>query len=242
MLAYGIEILPALGYLHDRGLLFCDFKPDNVIHAEEQLKLIDLGAVRRVDDHVSALWGTPGYQAPELERQGASIASDIYTVGRTLAVLSFDFGGFSTRYAGQPARPGRRRRCWPREESYHRLLLRATHPDPARGSARPARWPSRRSACCARSWPRATACPGRRRRRSSPRNARTFGADAAVAADAGRSDRWPPRLPLPLVDPTDPAAGLLATLGGFDPAGTVATLRGGAGPDRRGERCAWSGR
>ncbi len=30
-IAYMLEILPALGYLHERGLLFCDFKPDNVI-------------------------------------------------------------------------------------------------------------------------------------------------------------------------------------------------------------------
>src|SRR5262249_31115776 len=36
VLAYGLEVLPALGYLHERGMLFCDFKPDNVIHAEEQ--------------------------------------------------------------------------------------------------------------------------------------------------------------------------------------------------------------
>ena len=90
---------PALGYLHDRGLLFCDFKPDNVIHAEDQLKLIDLGAVRRIDDQASALYGTPGYQAPELATLGPSVGSDLYTVGRTLAVLSFDFGGFSTKYA-----------------------------------------------------------------------------------------------------------------------------------------------
>jgi len=85
--------------------------------------------VRRIDDHASALWGTPGYQAPELETQGASVASDIYTIGRTLAVLSFDFGGFSTVT---------RRACPIRvnvallaeQESYHRLLLRATHTDP----------------------------------------------------------------------------------------------------------------
>ena len=30
-IAYVLEILPAIGHLHDLGLLFCDFKPDNVI-------------------------------------------------------------------------------------------------------------------------------------------------------------------------------------------------------------------
>ena len=43
-----LEILPALGYLHRRGLLFCDFKPDNVIQTEDSLKLIDLGGVYRI--------------------------------------------------------------------------------------------------------------------------------------------------------------------------------------------------
>ena len=38
-LAYALEILPAFGYLHDRGLVYCDFKPDNIIQTEEQLKL-----------------------------------------------------------------------------------------------------------------------------------------------------------------------------------------------------------
>ncbi|MGV2386111.1 MAG UNVERIFIED_CONTAM: protein kinase, partial [Thermobifida fusca] len=34
VLTYTSELLPAFSYLHDRGLLFCDFKPDNVIHVE----------------------------------------------------------------------------------------------------------------------------------------------------------------------------------------------------------------
>ena len=31
------------------GLVYCDFKPDNVIQTEEQLKLIDMGGVRQID-------------------------------------------------------------------------------------------------------------------------------------------------------------------------------------------------
>ena len=220
VLAYGIEILPAIGYLHDRGLLFCDFKPDNVIHAEEQLKLIDLGAVRRMDDTVSALWGTPGYQAPELERQGASIASDIYTVGRTLAVLSFDFGGFSTRYASSLPDPGDVA-LLAQEESYHRLLLRATHLEPLRrfGSAgdlaEQALGVLREILAASDGVPR-PAPSGR----FTPER-RTFGAGVAVDGPAVVAS-----LPLSLVDPADPAAGLLATLGGFDPAATIAALDG----------------
>ena len=61
-LAYAIEVLPALGYLHDRGLVYCDFKPDNVIQTEEQLKLIDMGGVRRIDSD-EAIYGTVGFQA-----------------------------------------------------------------------------------------------------------------------------------------------------------------------------------
>ena len=33
-IAYMLAILPAFGYLHDQGLLYCDFKPDNVIQTE----------------------------------------------------------------------------------------------------------------------------------------------------------------------------------------------------------------
>lgn len=39
VIAYGLEIIRALGYLHDQGLIYCDLKPDNVLQSEEQLKL-----------------------------------------------------------------------------------------------------------------------------------------------------------------------------------------------------------
>jgi serine/threonine-protein kinase PknG len=88
--------------------------------------------VRRIGDDDSVLFGTPGYQAPELAT-GPSIGSDLYTVGRTLAVLSFDFAGFSTDYAHRLPDPGEVE-LLDREESYYRFLRRATHPDPRRAS------------------------------------------------------------------------------------------------------------
>ncbi|CAL9311278.1 tetratricopeptide repeat protein [Streptomyces sp. SudanB182_2057] len=134
--AYGIEALEALGHLHSRNLLYCDFKVDNAIQTEDQLKLIDMGAVRRMDDAESAIYGTIGYQAPEVAETGPSVASDLYTVGRTLAVLTFDFQGYTTVYADSLPDPDTVE-VLSRYESFYRLLVRATDPDPDRrfGSA-----------------------------------------------------------------------------------------------------------
>ncbi|WP_157865082.1 serine/threonine protein kinase, partial [Streptomyces prasinopilosus] len=129
--AYGIEALEALGHLHSRNLLYCDFKVDNAIQTEDELKLIDMGAVRRVDDHESAIYGTVGYQAPEVAAVGPSVASDLYTVARTLAVLTFDFQGYTTVYADSLPDPDHID-VFRRYESFYRLLVRATDPDPDR--------------------------------------------------------------------------------------------------------------
>ncbi|MDX3849278.1 tetratricopeptide repeat protein [Streptomyces sp. AK02-01A] len=129
--AYGIEALEALGHLHSRNLLYCDFKVDNAIQTEDQLKLIDMGAVRRMDDNESAIYGTVGYQAPEVAETGPSVASDLYTVARTLAVLTFDFQGYTNVFADSLPDPDNID-VFRRYESFYRLLVRATDPDPAR--------------------------------------------------------------------------------------------------------------
>ncbi|MEU6274357.1 tetratricopeptide repeat protein [Streptomyces populi] len=129
--AYGIEALEALGHLHSRNLLYCDFKVDNAIQTEDQLKLIDMGAVRRMDDDESAIYGTVGYQAPEVAETGPSVASDLYTVARTLAVLSFDFQGYTNVFVDSLPDPDNIE-VFRQYESFYRLLVRATDPDPAR--------------------------------------------------------------------------------------------------------------
>ncbi|MFD4368543.1 tetratricopeptide repeat protein [Rhodococcus sp. NPDC058521] len=127
-IAYILEILPALSYLHSTGLVYNDLKPDNIMFTEDSLKLIDLGAVAGIGGY-GYLYGTPGYQAPEILATGPTVASDIFTVGRTLAVLAMDM----------PAEKGRLRDGLPapedepvlaRHEFFHRLLLRATNEDP----------------------------------------------------------------------------------------------------------------
>ncbi|MEN8650389.1 tetratricopeptide repeat protein [Streptomyces sp. 21So2-11] len=129
--AYGIEALEALGHLHSRNLLYCDFKVDNAIQQQDQLKLIDMGAVRRMDDDESAIYGTVGYQGPEVSEVGPSVASDLYTVARTLAVLTFDFQGYTNVFVDSLPDPDNIE-VFRTYESFYRLLVRATDPDPAR--------------------------------------------------------------------------------------------------------------
>ncbi|WP_028646724.1 serine/threonine-protein kinase [Nocardiopsis sp. CNT312] len=130
VIAYGLEGLRALGYLHSKGLLYCDFKPDNVIQGEEQITLIDLGGVRRVDDTGSPVYTTPGYRVPEEELRGPgpSVSSDLYSVGRSLAVLAFRFDAVRTYQYALPPRSSVP--LLQRHESFDRLLRRSTHLEP----------------------------------------------------------------------------------------------------------------
>jgi serine/threonine-protein kinase PknG len=114
--ALGLRILDVLAYLHGRGLLYCDMKPDNVILGPDGVKVIDLGAVRRMDDHESPAIGTPRYRCPraELDAHGLTVRSDLYSVGRTLEEL-FDATGSLWRSRHQVG-----------VESLHRVVARAT--------------------------------------------------------------------------------------------------------------------
>jgi serine/threonine-protein kinase PknG len=129
-LAYILEILPAFSYLHDLGLIYCDFKPDNLIQVGDAVKLIDLGGVRRVDDQESAIYGTIGYQAPEVAQVGPTVASDIYTIGRTCVVLMTEFRGYQTKYVANLP-PVDETPLFAAHDSLYRLLSKACASDPA---------------------------------------------------------------------------------------------------------------
>ena len=129
-LAYILEILPAFSYLHDLGLIYCDFKPDNLIQVGDAVKLIDLGGVRRADDQESAIYGTVGYQAPEVAQVGPSVASDIYTIGRTLVVLMMEFRGYQSKYVASLP-PVEETPLFADHDSLYRLLAKACAADPA---------------------------------------------------------------------------------------------------------------
>ena len=128
-IAYIVEILPAFSYLHLLGLLYCDFKPANIIQVGDGLKLIDLGGVRRVGDDQSPIYGTVGFQAPEVAKEGTSVASDLYTVARTLAVLIFEFKGYQSTYETTLPSPTDVP-ILAQHDSLYRWLLKGTAPQP----------------------------------------------------------------------------------------------------------------
>jgi serine/threonine-protein kinase PknG len=235
-LAYAIEVLPALGYLHSQGLVYCDFKPDNVIQTEEQLKLIDMGGVRRIDDADSAIYGTVGYQAPEIATLGPSPSSDLYTVGRTLAVLTFEFAGYQRKYASSLPDPA----AVPvlmEQESFLRALRRATDPDPGHRFGSASEMAEQLTGLLREVLAVADRQP--RPAFSSLFTSEVQAAGVAVShpdgADGVSAAHLPPPasqivagLPVPQVDSADPAAGYLATLSTLDPAQRTAALAAAA--------------
>lgn len=126
-IGYILEILPALQYLHSRGVLYNDLKPDNIILTEDQVMLIDLGAVSGIGAF-GYIYGTKGFQAPEVPSEGPSVASDIYTIGRTLASMVVHMptqDGIMQELPTPDDEP-----LFAHNMSLYRLLRRATSPDP----------------------------------------------------------------------------------------------------------------
>ncbi|SNT42163.1 serine/threonine-protein kinase PknG [Granulicella rosea] len=127
-IAYIHRILPCFAYLHRLGLVYCDFKPDNVMMERDDVKLLDLGGVRRMDDTKGDIYGTVGYSAPEAGA-GPTAASDLYTVGRTLAVLLTDIRGFSSDHRYTLPTPQEEPK-FAKQESLYRFLLKMTAENP----------------------------------------------------------------------------------------------------------------
>ncbi len=212
-IAYVLEILPALGYLHRSGLLFCDLKLDNVIQTQASLKLIDLGGVYRIGDMHSPVYGTAGYQAPEIDHDGPSVASDIYTVGRTLAALCVELDGFQTTHR-HTLPPRRGTPLFQRYDSLYELLSKATAPNPDDRFQSAEEMADQLFGVLREVVAHETGVPVLAR-------STLFTADfRPLGDDPDRS-----LLPALRVDTDDPAAGYLATLAAAHPDELVAVLR-----------------
>jgi serine/threonine protein kinase len=79
--------------LHEAGYLHRDLSPNNFLYHRSQalhslsMHLIDFGFARKISEKDDFKGGTPGYIAPEIAKEGHSIASDIYALGRILQSL-----------------------------------------------------------------------------------------------------------------------------------------------------------
>ncbi|MFD3748287.1 tetratricopeptide repeat protein [Nocardia sp. NPDC058633] len=251
-IAYVLEILPALEHLHSIGLTYNDLKPDNVMVTEDQVKLIDLGAVATIDAYGN-LYGTKGFQAPEIARTGPTPASDVYTVGRTVAALTLALPSEHGRYLDGIPDPADEP-LLARYEFFHRFLLTATDPDPAQ------RFPSARAMSAQLAgvlreilaFDTGTEHPQLSTVFSPQRT--SFGTEELISqTDAyldgvGRSPLLDSRevvaaLPIPLIDPADPSAPLLAATANPEPERVLEALhdsreRAEADPDNAPETLA----
>ena len=231
-IAYMLEILPALGYLHSIGLCYNDLKPENIMVTEEQLKLIDLGAVSRINSF-GYLYGTPGYQAPEIVRTGPTVATDIYTVGRTLAALTLNLRTRNGRYVdGLPQDDP----VLATYDSFGRLLRRAIDPDPRRRFVSAEEMSSQLIGVLREVVAADTGVPRPGLSSVFTRTRSTFGVELLVAhtdvyldglvhAERLTAPEIVTALPVPLVDPTDVAATMLSATVLSQPVQTLDSLR-----------------
>lgn len=91
VVSWSIQICEVLSYLHAQipPVIYRDLKPSNImINTEGQLKLVDFGIARKVesdDDNTRVV--SAGYSPPEQYWGGATVQSDIYSLGATMYFL-----------------------------------------------------------------------------------------------------------------------------------------------------------
>jgi serine/threonine-protein kinase PknG len=212
--------------------VYNDLKPENIMVTEEQLKLIDLGAVSRIGSY-GFLYGTPGYQAPEIVRTGPTVATDIYTVGRTLAALTLEMRTRDGRYVdGLPEDDP----ILAQYDSFGRLLRRAIDPDPRRRFVSAEEMSSQLLGVLREVVARDTGVPRAGLSTVFSPSRSTFGIDLLVAhtdvyldgqvhSEKLTAQDIVRALPVPMVDPADVGATVLSATMLSQPVQTLDSLR-----------------
>jgi len=85
-----LQVCEALAFAHDQTIVHLDLKPDNILVAGGQTKLIDFGIGKRLGDEAAGrIAGTPGYMPPEQARGDVrpSLRMDVFGAGAVLHAL-----------------------------------------------------------------------------------------------------------------------------------------------------------
>jgi serine/threonine-protein kinase len=139
------RILEAVEYMHERGVVHRDLKPQNVMVCNDgSLRIMDFGIAKAGGERkisfsgFSPTMGTPDYMAPEQVRgQGGDVQTDIYSLGAILYEMttgSVPYQGdnafivMNSRLSGDPVAPRKLRPEIP--EALEEVILHAMEREP----------------------------------------------------------------------------------------------------------------
>lgn len=90
-IAWMIDLCDVLTYLHQQTppIIHRDIKPANIMvrHKDQQVILLDFGAVKEIGTPLGTCIGAEGYSSPEQDRGAPVTQSDLYAIGTTLIFL-----------------------------------------------------------------------------------------------------------------------------------------------------------
>ena len=80
-----LQILDALDFMHSKGIMHRDMKPENLLLTSKgpdaQLKLADFGFAHHVEgEQMGDICGTPDYIAPEMIKQIPYVSPNVRTI------------------------------------------------------------------------------------------------------------------------------------------------------------------
>ncbi|MCH5272470.1 MAG: serine/threonine protein kinase [Lachnospiraceae bacterium] len=84
---YSIQLCEIIEYLHRKGILYLDVKPENLMINGDRLSLIDFGGATDKQGPQRVVFGTDGFAAPEQYRGEAREYSDVYGIGCIIGVM-----------------------------------------------------------------------------------------------------------------------------------------------------------
>jgi eukaryotic-like serine/threonine-protein kinase len=86
VISYFTQIADGMHYMHQKGYIHLDMKPQNVIVTpDKRAKIMDFGLCTKIGQYNPRLQGTPDFMAPEQMRKGwVDERTDVYNLGATI--------------------------------------------------------------------------------------------------------------------------------------------------------------